>query len=98
MLAKRPVLVSGLYSLQLLLVFRKHLIIGQLSFSLFFIGHPDTGSTFTETGLITESDRTVRVVHSSAIAGSQYDTAWMIHTLKYVRGKFSCQHFWHFKG
>ena len=37
--------------------------IGQFRFSLFFIGHHLSG-TFTETGQITESDQTVRAVHS----------------------------------
>ena len=40
MLADRPVLVSAEYQSNLIVsVLRKHLVIGQFSFSLFFIGH-----------------------------------------------------------
>ena len=39
MLAKRPILVGALSSISLLLILRKHLLIGQFSFSLTFIGH-----------------------------------------------------------
>ena len=47
-LVDRPILVSALYSVQLLLVSRKHLVVGYFSFSLFFIGH-HTGSKLNET-------------------------------------------------
>ena len=47
--------------------FRNHLVIGQCTFSLYFIGH-HTGivnlSEQKETDLITGSDQVVRVVHS----------------------------------
>ena len=48
MLVDIPVLVSALLSIKPLLVLRKHLVIGQISFSLFFIDH-HLGSTFTIT-------------------------------------------------
>ena len=48
MLADRPILVCALSSIQLLSVMRKHLVIGQFSFSVFVIGH-HTGSKFTGT-------------------------------------------------
>ena len=41
-----PILVRAQYLIQLLSVLRKHLVIGQFSFSQFFIGHY-IGSTLT---------------------------------------------------
>ena len=57
---------SALQSIQLLSVFRKHLDIAQLSFSLFFIGHHTSSRVTrrTKAVLITASDQTVRDVHS----------------------------------
>ena len=43
---------------------RKHLLIGQFGFSVFFKGH-HLGSIFTGTDVITASDQTLQVVHSS---------------------------------
>ena len=37
--ADKLILLKTLHSIQLLSVLRKHLIIGQFSYSLFFIGH-----------------------------------------------------------
>ena len=48
--ADRPVLLRFLYLIQLLSVFRKHLVIGQFIFSLFFFGHYLV-SIFTAFGL-----------------------------------------------
>ena len=59
MFAGMPSLVSTLQFIQLISVLRKHLVFRQFSCSLFFIGQP-TGSTPTETGLISGSDKSVR--------------------------------------
>ena len=48
MLAGMPILVSALLSIQLISVLRKHLVFGQFSCFLFFIGQP-TGSKPTGT-------------------------------------------------
>ena len=65
MLPEGPISVSILSSIQLLLVLRKQLVIGQFRSSLCFIGH-DLGINLPEsagTSLITGRE-TVRAVHS----------------------------------
>ena len=58
-------MASTLQLIQLLSGLRKYLVIGQLSFSLFFIGiRIVTLPERIEMDLITESDQTMRAVHS----------------------------------
>ena len=66
MLAGMPILVSALSSIQLISVLRKHLAFGQFSCSLFFIDQPTVVNLpeRTETGLISGSDKSARVLHS----------------------------------
>ena len=77
------ILVSALSAIQLLSVLRKHLVIGQFSFSLFFIGQVILCFSQvtmiwvvhlpgqTKTDLITGSDQTVPALQIAATAGSK---------------------------
>ena len=86
MLANRPILVSALYSIQLLLVLRKHLVIGQFNFLLYFslvtvgvVNLPER----SQTGLTTWSDQTVWAVHGC--------NSWLQNNLKFEQADFPIQ-------